>query len=150
MDAFLAPDVWPMIALAVVWWLLSLSPVWYSTFLALHTRPIIPRRFLFVAVVAALATGIVNFFYFTVSLPLTAFAVYIAPQLESTGDLSTTGRFLAATSEAISDYGLLTVPFVLAASAISLTRYLIVRWPEIVTCLGPNNSFKPKPLRGSA
>ena len=150
MEQFLAPEVWPLIAIAMVWWLLSLAPVLYSAFVATRTRLALPRRFLFVAVVVTLSYGLLVFFLFAITLPLAAFSIYIAPGLEAAGKLSVSGRWLAATSRAISTWGWFVVPFFLAISSFKLTRYLATRWHQLVTGLGPNNSFKPKPLRGSA
>ena len=150
MEQFLAPDVWPLIAIAIAWWLLSLAPVLYSALVATRTRPALPRRFLFVVVVVTLSYGLLVFFLFAITIPLAAFSVYIAPGLEASGELSVPGRWLVATSRAISTWGWFVVPFFLAISSFKLTRYLATRWHQLVTGLGPNNSFKPNPHRDGA
>jgi hypothetical protein len=150
MTELLAPDVWPLIALAAVWWVLSLLPVFYSTFVAFRTTPAMPRRPLFVAVVACLSYGLLIFFLFAISLPLSAFSVFIAPQLEASGELPVVGRWLAIASRFISTWGWFVVPLFLAIVSFKLARYLGVRWPQLVAGLGPNISSKPTPLRGAA
>ncbi len=150
MKEFLAPDFWPLIAIAIVWWVLSLMPILYSILVAVRTKPALPRRFLFVSAVVLLSYGLLIFFLFVVSLPLSAYSIFIAPQLEAVGELSRAGRWLAASSRFISQWGWFVIPLVLSISAVILSRYLVVRWHLLAACLGPNNSFKPKPLRGSA
>ena len=150
MEAFLDPEIWPLIVLAVLWWVLSLFPVFLAIFVAFRTRPVLPRRGMFMAVVVGLAYGLLFFFFIAVAVPLAAFETYIAPQLEASRQLPAAGRWLVHASRFISTWGWAATPFVLAISSIKLTRFLSVRWPQLVSSLGPNNSFKPKPYRGGA
>ena len=150
MEDFFAPDVWPLILAAIIWWLLSLTPIVYSSYVAVRTKPELPRRALFVAVAAGLIYGLLVLFLFLVSLPLSAFGVYIAPQLEAAGQLPQTGQWLVAVWRVIADWGWFVIPAVLSISSFKLPRYLAPRWHGIVAGLGPNNSFKPKSLRDSA
>ena len=148
MKHFLAPDIWPMILAAVVWWLLSLAPILYSALLAFRAKPVMPRRVLFVGTVSTLSYGLLILFVFVVSLPLGAFSTYIAPTLREAGDLTLAGRWAGEISDAISSWGFFIIPLILAGSALWLSRRLLPRWPQIVIALGPNNSSKPTPLRG--
>ena len=148
MKHFLAPDVWPLIAIAIIWWTLSLAPIAYSTLVALRTKPPLPRRVLFVGTVSTLCYGLLVSFLILLSIPLAAFRNYIVPTLAAEDDLTTLDRWLANLSDFISQWGWFVVPLILAATAFYLSRYLSIRWPQIVIALGPNNSFKPTPLRG--
>nr|AAK01324.1 unknown [uncultured bacterium HB1-14] len=150
MNDFFAPDVWPLILAAIIWWLLSLAPVVYSSYVVVRKNPALPRRLLFIGVVAGLSYGLLVLFLLLVSLPLSAFGVYIAPQLEAAGQLPLAGRWLVTVWRAISDWGWFVVPVVLAISSFKLVRHLAPRWHHVVAGLGPNSSFKPTPLRGSA
>ena len=148
MKHFLAPDIWPVIAIAVIWWTLSLAPIAYSTLVAFRAKPVLPRRLLFVGTVSTLCYGLLVSFLILLIIPLAAFRNYIAPTLAAEGDLTTLGNWLANLSDLISQWGWFVVPLILAATAFYLSRYLAARWPQIVIALGPNNSFKPSPLRG--
>ena len=150
MKEFLAPDIWPMLMIAIVWWLLCLVPVLLSSIVAVRAKPALPRRLLFVSVVAGLSYGLLLFFFVGVLVPLGAFSTFIAPQLEAIGELPVVGRWFVSASRAIDSWYWFVVPFVLSASSIWLTRFLAARWHQLTLALGPNNSFKPKPLRGSA
>jgi hypothetical protein len=128
--------------------LCTFFPVIYSAQLAFRAKPALPRRFLFVCVVTALCYGCLLFFLLAVSLPLQLYSSFVAPQLEFSGYPH--GRWLIATQFFISDWGWVVFPLFLGLAAVATTRYLASRWPAIVAALGPNKSFKPNPLRGSA
>ena len=136
MKLFFAPDLWPFIAVAVLWWLLSLTPVIYSSYIAIFKKPALPRRFLFVGVVVAMSYGFLLFFFLTVTLPLSAFDAYIAPQLTADGQLTVITQGLLTASRTMSDWGYIAVPFVLAISSFKLIRYLTPRWQLVVAGLG--------------
>ena len=150
MNTFLSPDVWPSIALSIAWWLLTLMPVFYAAFVAARIKPVLPRRLLFIGVTVALTYGTLVFLLFAIIIPLAGFTVYIAPQLEASGELSAIGRLAVDISFASYDWGFIVMPPFLIVSSIALTRYLAARWQQLVAGLRPNNSFKPNPLRGSA
>ncbi|MDH5821889.1 hypothetical protein QFW77_02620 [Luteimonas sp. RD2P54] len=141
MEEFLAPDVWPLIAIAMVWWLLSLFPVLYPALVSFRRRATMPQKCLFTCVVACLSYGLLAFLL-VVGIALRALAVYIAPQLEVAGDLPAAGRWLAQASGLISAWWWVAVPLVLAMCSFLLTRYLAPRWPPIAAALGPTPHFK--------
>ena len=142
--------MWPIVFVGIAIWILAITPLLYSAFVALRTRPLIPRRILFVAVITGMSYGFMLLFAILVTLPLEAFSTFIAPQLQAIGHLPRFGLWLAEISQALSSWGWFVIPLVDAIASIWFTRYLVRRWPQVVASLGPNNSFKPKPLRGSA
>jgi hypothetical protein len=133
MNVFLAPDIWPLIAIAILWWLASLFPVVYPTLVALRRKPVMPRRLLFISVVVGLSYGCLVFFQFVIVIPLDAFGTYIAPQLKEVGELPAIGQWSLEILDKLDVWWWkLVVPLILAAVAFKLTRYLA---PDRITPL---------------
>ena len=74
-----------IIALASVYFIVSFAPVWLPAIKAFRPKSRLPRPFLFVGTVAALVYGVFSFLAFAVLLPVEAYGIFIAPQLEAAG-----------------------------------------------------------------
>lgn len=62
-----------------------LAPVLYPMLVAIHRRPVLPRRAVFVIVVAALCHGAMGLIDAVIVVPISAVLVYVTPQFEATG-----------------------------------------------------------------
>ena len=88
MEAFdlFGPKLAAMLTLAAVAYaLVSLEPVWWPAVVVWKARPRVPRRWLFVAAVAALVYGVSSFLAFAVILPIQVYGIFVAPQLQEAG-----------------------------------------------------------------
>ena len=133
--------------LAFAYFLISFVPVWWPALVAFRRNARLPRPLLFVTTVAALVYGVFSFLAFAVLLPIEAYGIFIAPQLEAAGLAN--GAALLRISGFFTDYWWLLVPPVQLVLTWQVTRRLGGRWGHICAS-PPNNSFKPNPLRGSA
>lgn len=136
-----------MVLLAVAYGLLSFSPLWWPAIVAWRSRPLLPRRGLFVGVVAALVYGVFSFLAFAILLPVEVYGIFVAPQLELSG--VAVGAPLLRVTGFVTDYWWLLIPPTQLVLTWYVTRKLKARWAHICSA-PPNNSFKPNPLRGSA
>ena len=142
------PKLSAMIAgLSLAYFLISFAPVWWPALVAFRRNARLPRPLLFVATVAALVYGMFSFFAFAVLLPIEAYGIFIAPQLQASGIAN--GAGLLRVSGFFANYWWLLVPPVQLAPTWQVTKRLGRRW-EHICASPPNNSFKPNPLRGSA
>ena len=136
-----------IIALASVYFIVSFAPVWLPAIKAFRPKSRLPRPFLFVGTVAALVYGVFSFLAFAVLLPVEAYGIFIAPQLEAAGMAA--GAGLLRVSRFFVNYWWVFVPPVQLALTWYITSQVGRRWAYICAA-PPNNSFKPNPLRGSA
>ena len=135
-----------IISLALVYFVISFAPVWLPAIKAFRRGSRLPRPFLFVGTVAALVYGAFSFLAFAFLLPVEAYGIFIAPQLEAAGMV--TGAGLLRASRFFVTYWWVFVPPIQLALTWYITSQVGQRWAHI--CAAPNNSFKPKPLHGAA
>jgi hypothetical protein len=102
---------------------------------------------LFVGTVAALVYGVFSFLAIAVLLPLEAYGIFVAPQLEAAGMAA--GAGLLRISGFFVRYWWVFIPPVQLALTWYITSHVGRRWAHICEA-PPNNSFKPTPLRGAA
>ena len=145
---FTPQEVALITAAFTVYALLSWAPVIWPLAVTHKQRATFPRRWLFAFTILALAYGTIVAFLTILTIPLTAYGVFIAPQL-SVYDFHLTDGLLRANNFVVR-YWWLLLPPALLLNTIFLVRKLLPAWPSICTGLAANNSFKPKPLRGSA
>ena len=109
-----------------------LAPMLWSGFVALRQRPLLPRRVLFVSTVTVISYGVWGFVGWALELPISAYLIYIAPQLERcchfSGSFTRIGGFLA-------QYFWLGMGPALLITSFVVTRYLARRWERIVDAL---------------
>ena len=129
-----SPGVAAMIvAVGALYILLALLPLLYPAYVSFRTRPFLPRRLLFVGIVAALSYGIETFLLVAIGMPLETYAVFVAPPLESSG--YPYGRWLVFAARFIKGWGWLLLPIPPAVASVLLTRYLVTRWARILESL---------------
>jgi hypothetical protein len=104
----------------------------------------LPRSFTFAALCALLTYG-ATVAAFVAQAPLLAASTHLAPTWASLGH-HTLANAVAYSAEYLG-YATVLVPAVLM---FVWPLWLRKRWAAVLTALGANNSFKPKPLRGSA
>jgi len=104
----------------------------------------LPRQLAFSAV-STIATYGLTVAALILQAPIVAASTYLAPSWSSLGHHGVAN--LVARSAEYLGYVTVVVPVVLT---IALPLWLKKHWLSIVSALGANSSFKPKPLRGSA
>lgn len=124
-----APIIWPVIATHKL-------------------RRSFPRRWLFVLTVLSLSYGAIIAFLMLFTLPITAYSVFIAPQLSVDGFHGT--DWLVSANSFVVAYWWLALPPLLLLTTLLLVRKLLPAWSAICTALAVNDPLKPSPLRGSA
>jgi hypothetical protein len=134
-----------LVALAYV--LLSFAPVLWPAMVVRRVRPALPRRLLFVVVVAALVYGVFSFIAFAILLPIEVYGIYIAPQLEEAGIAN--GSALLQISGFLADNWWILVPPTQLILTWYVTKIVKARWAYICAA-PPNPSFKPTSLRDAA
>ena len=122
-------------AVALAYALLSFAPVWWPAIVAHRSRPTLPRRLLFVGVVAALVYGVFSFLLFAVLLPIEVYGIYIAPQLEEAGFAN--GSALLQISGFFAEYWWILVPPTQLVLTWYVTKAVKARWAHI--CAAPPN-----------
>lgn len=148
MDAIntLGPGLSALLALvAIAYVLVSFAPVLWPAIIAWRTRPSLPRRWLFVGVVAALVYGVFSFLAFAIILPIEAYGIFVAPQLEESGVAS--GSSLLRASGFAAEYWWLIVPPLQLALTWYVTQRLKTQWTHICTT-PPGGALDPAPPRG--
>jgi hypothetical protein len=136
-----------ILAAAAAYFLMSWAPVIWPLVATHKLRANFPRRWLFVFAILALSYGVIVAFLTLLTIPITAYSVFIAPQLSFNGFHLTDG--LVSANEFVVAYWWLMLPPALFLNTFVLVRKLLPAWPAICSALTANNSFKPKPLRGS-
>lgn len=116
--------------------LLTLAPVIWPAILARRAGPQMPRRTLFVAVVAVLVYGVFSFLAFVVILPIEVFGIFVAPPLEE-AELAYGEQVLSITGF-VREYWWLLVPVTQLVLTWRITKHLIGRWSYI--CAAPPDS----------
>ncbi len=122
-------------AAALAYALLSFAPVLWPAIVARRVRPTLPRRWLFVGVVAALVYGVFSFLAFAVLLPIEVYGIYIAPQLEEAGFANSSS--LLQFSGFLADYWWVLVPPTQLLLTWYVTKSVKARWAHI--CAAPPN-----------
>lgn len=120
---------------ALAYALLSFAPVWWPAIVARRARPTLPRRWLFVGVVAALVYGVFSFLAFAFLLPIEVYGIYIAPQLEEAGIAN--GSSLLQISGFFAEYWWVLVPPTQLVLTWYVTKSVKARWAHI--CAAPPN-----------
>ena len=136
-----------LILVALAYVLLSFAPLWWPAIVAWRTRPALPRRLLFIGVCAALVYGVFSFLAFALIIPVEAYGIFVAPQLEESG--IAVGAPVLLVSGFVAEYWWLLIPPTQLGLTWYVTRQLKARWAHILAA-PPNNSSKPMPLRGTA
>jgi len=110
----------------------SLAPIFWPVAVALR-RPTLPRRGLFVFVVAALCHGTLGLLAALIVLPVSALLVYVVPQVEAAGAHS--GGPIASIARLVAEYWWIAYGPVLVVLAVTMTRWLAARWTRIVSAM---------------
>ena len=114
---------------ACLYILVTWVPLWWPTFIALRRRPSLPRRLLFVGIVAGLSYGIVFLFLFALALPAGIYSLFVAPSLQQVGHPY--GALIVSVTQYIEQYGWLALPPVLLVLTFILTHKLAKFWSRI-------------------
>lgn len=120
-------------AVAIAYFVVALMPAWWPALRAFRAKTRLPRPFLFVAVVAALVYGMYFLWGCIVLLPLEAYRIFIAPQLQVAG--LPHGAWLVRGLDLVGGYGWLAAAAIQLVFTVWLTRRLAPRWPDICDAL---------------
>jgi hypothetical protein len=143
------PETAALIAVSsAVYFLIGWAPAIWPILATHKNRKLFPRRWLFVVTVLSLSYGLIVAALTLVTVPLTAYSVFIAPQLNASGFRGT--DWLVQANGYVVDYWWLMLPIFLLFNTLYLVRKLKPAWPVICQALMANNSFKPNPHRGGA
>ncbi|MBA8889098.1 hypothetical protein FHW12_003341 [Dokdonella fugitiva] len=141
--AFDAKTLTYIACVASVYASLTWLPVIWPLVVTHRERKPFPRRWLFVATVASLSYGVVSAFLVLLTIPLTAYSSYIAPQLAIDGFRGT--DWLVEANGYVVDYWWLALPIALALLALAVTRKLKPAWAVICSAMTANNSCMVSP-----
>ena len=111
----------------------ALMPVLYPAFLAARTKPVIPRRILFVVAATCMSYGLLALFVLLVSWPLQLYSLFVAPQLQDAGRFY--GAWLVAGGHFFTSSSWFALPVALVVASVLVSRYLARRWPRVVCAL---------------
>ena len=128
------PDVALLLSIGVLYFLCLLAPILVSGFVVLRHRQEMPRRLLFIVAVTILSYGFLNFIGYAVNIPVAAYLIYIAPQLEASGHYA--GQPFLSIARFGTHYWWFAFGPVLLVVSIVLTSYLGKRWSRIAGALG--------------
>ncbi|WP_242165639.1 hypothetical protein [Lysobacter sp. M15] len=118
---------------AAAWFALTLAPVIWPAVRAFRKKTALPRPWLFVSTVAALTYGALFLALFVLLIPAEAYAVYIAPSLESMGQPY--GKSLVRATRFVANYWWVLLPPAQLAVTVLLTRRLASKWAGICSAL---------------
>src|SRR5690349_2533831 len=85
LDGFDQRTIALILAIGAMYFLMSWAPVIWPLIATHKHRATFPRRWLFVFVILSLAYGVIVAFLTLVTIPITAYSVFIAPQLSFNG-----------------------------------------------------------------
>ena len=105
---------------AVAYLLLSLAPIIWPATRAFRRKRRLPRPWLFTAVVAALTYGFVYLVVAVVAIPVEAYVVFLAPQLQEMGQPY--GKWLVSSARFIGGWWWVVLPPAVLAATIVLTQ----------------------------
>lgn len=135
-----------IVAMAVVYCLISFAPVWWPALFAFKRRAAFPRPYLFVGTVAAMVYGVFSFLAFAILVPVEAYSIFIAPQLEAAGVAY--GAWVVSGARFFVNYWWLLVPPVQFALTWIITLKVGRRWEHI--CAAPSiDPSAPNPPLGA-
>lgn len=112
----------------------ALTPVLYSTFLAVRLKAVMPQRILFVVAATCMSYGLLALFVLLVSWPLQLYALFVAPELQQAGHFY--GSWLVSGGHFFALWSWLALPVALVVASVWASRYLFHRWPRVAHTLG--------------
>jgi hypothetical protein len=124
--AFFLPAV---IAYFATW----LSPLLIPTIVAIRRRPILPRRFLLIGLVAGLSYSILLLAGLLFTIPLAVYSNLLAPSVRASGNWTAT--WLTDANQFLDAWGWLFTPIMLLVTSALLTRRITKSWVNVVAAL---------------
>ena len=122
------------------YFLVSWAPVIWPLLSTHKVRRTFPRRWLFILTILSLSYGLIIAILTLLTVPVTAYSAFVAPQLSATGFHGT--DWLVRANNFFVSYWWLMLPPVLFASTFFLVRKLQPAWPSICAALAANNSVR--------
>jgi hypothetical protein len=132
-DTFGAKFTVLLALVAFAYLLVALAPILWPAFRAFRRSRRLERPWLFTLTVAALTYGFVYLIAATVAIPIQAYVVFVAPQLQEMGQPY--GSWLVAASSFVGQWWWPLLPLAVLASTIWLTRKLAAKWSGICSAL---------------
>lgn len=137
-DAFGETFLAMLAAVAVLYFVVALLPVWWPALRAFRSRPRLPRPFLFVGVVAALVYGVSTFITLVAILPMAMVRIFIVPTLEQAG--VGYGTPLGHVSHLFYEHGWIMLVPIEVLLTWYVTRRLAGRWTHLCARPAPGES----------
>ena len=116
-----------------VYMVLSWAPLWWPAITTWRQRHVMPRRLLFILVVASISYGVFVLLFFTLAIPFQLYAVYVAPTWEQLG--YPTGHFLLTLHSYFESLWWVFLPPTLLAATFLVNRKLALRWTQICSAI---------------
>lgn len=113
--------------------LVALAPLLWPAFRAFRRSRRLERPWLFTFTVAALTYGFVYLIVAIVAIPVQAYVVFVAPQLQEAGH--SYGSWLVAAASFVDQWWWPLLPLAVLAATIWLTRKLAAKWSGICSAL---------------
>jgi hypothetical protein len=127
--SYIETETAAFIIAACLYELVAAAPLWWPTFIALRRRPQLPRRLLFVGVVAGLSYGIIFLSYFLLGFPAEIYSLFVAPSLQQMGH--SPSKLVVTVAQYVEQYGWFAMPPLLLVLTFALTNKLAKRWHRI-------------------
>ncbi|HEY0505757.1 MAG TPA: hypothetical protein VGD42_19910 [Lysobacter sp.] len=122
-----------LVAAAAVYLVLAFMPLLWPAWRAFRAPQRLPRPWLFVGVVGAIVYGAVTFFVAAIGVPMDAYLVFIAPQLQEAK--LPYGAAFVGVSDVVVNYWWVAAPVFQLLATWYLTRRLAARWERICQAL---------------
>jgi hypothetical protein len=122
-----------MAIIAILYLLLALAPLLWPALRAFRRGRRLERPWLFVWTVAALVYGSVYLVAAAIVIPVQAWVIWIAPQLQELGQPH--GEWLVAVTRFVGQWWWPALPIALVVATVMLTRRLAARWPGVCAAL---------------
>jgi Flp pilus assembly pilin Flp len=121
------------LAVALAFFLLEMSPLVISLWIAVRRRATMRRKLLFVGTATAMSYGVLLALFALVCLPVIAFVIFLVPALKGLGYLQSSDAL--AVAEFVARWWWLMLPPSVAVVAVVVIGYMEKRWNGIVNAL---------------
>lgn len=118
---------------AALYLLIALAPLLWPAIRAFRRSSRLERPWLFTATVAALTYGMVYLLVAIIAIPVQAYVVFIAPQLQQMGQPH--GQWLVSTAHFVGEWWWPVLPIGVLVATVLLTKKLAARWSGICAAL---------------
>ena len=132
-DTFGAKFTAFLAVVALLYLLVALAPIFWPARRAFRRSNRLERPWLFTLTVAALTYGLVYLVAAVIAIPIQAYVVFVAPELQQAG--RPYGQWLVAVSSFVGRWWWPILPLAVLVATVLLTRRLAAKWSGICSAL---------------